>query len=642
MEYRREIDGLRALAVVPVILFHAGIEGFGGGFVGVDVFFVISGYLITSIIANELQSGTFSIARFYERRARRILPALFVVMLACLPFAWFWLQPAEARDFAQSLVAVPLFASNFLFWSESGYFDTAAEFKPLLHTWSLAVEEQYYVVFPLLLMLVWRLGRKGVWALLAAIAIASLMLAHWGTSAEPVATFYLLPARGWELLIGALVALYLNAPKRPVHPAGVDQIGALLGVVLVLYSIVAFDKATPFPSFYALIPTIGTALLILCAGERTLVGRLLSRPLLVGIGLVSYSAYLWHQPMFAFARQTSPGEPSRVLLGALAACSLALAFLTWKYVESPFRDRKRFDRRFIFSASALASMFFIAVGLIGHVKGGFPDRLPAAARVDGAELPRIDNGWCFYSIDALGTLTPGPRGLECMLGDKAGDRHGLLFGDSHGGHYEPLWDLAGKEARSTIHAVTTNYCHPSVRDDFPGPRTDRSFEQCRFNRKYLLDSLSKYDFAVFAGSWGDVLEKNQLDGALELIELAAARLRAVVVMATPRAFDGQPLKEYRRSVWNGHRFDIEHLGGNKDRSAAEANRLLEIHSGKLGNVVFVGRGAMFVAAGRPSDVTAEGIPFSLDGGHLSIYGSRAAAINFIASDEFARFRTLIR
>jgi peptidoglycan/LPS O-acetylase OafA/YrhL len=214
MEYRREIDGLRALAVLPVILFHAGFTTFSGGFVGVDVFFVISGYLITTIILTELEQGTFSIVNFYERRARRILPALFVMMLACLPFAWFWLLPEDMKDFSQSLLAVSVFASNILFWRESGYFDSAAELKPLLHTWSLAVEEQYYMLFPLFLMATWRFGRRWILGSLIAVALASLALAQWGSLVKPAATFYLLPTRVWELLIGAFAAFYLSHKKQ--------------------------------------------------------------------------------------------------------------------------------------------------------------------------------------------------------------------------------------------------------------------------------------------------------------------------------------------------------------------------------------------------------------------------------------------
>ena len=193
MEYRREIDGLRALAVLPVIFFHAGYESFSGGFVGVDVFFVISGYLITKIILSDLEHGRFSIVGFYERRARRILPALFFVMLVCLPFAWRWLLPGDMKDFSQSLVAVVAFSSNLLFWKESGYFDVAAELKPLLHTWSLAVEEQYYLFFPVFLMLAWRIGKGPILLIMGLLALGSLVLAEWGVRSDPALAFYLLP-----------------------------------------------------------------------------------------------------------------------------------------------------------------------------------------------------------------------------------------------------------------------------------------------------------------------------------------------------------------------------------------------------------------------------------------------------------------
>lgn len=207
-EYRREVDGLRAVAVVPVMLFHAGFQEFGGGFVGVDVFFVISGYLITTIILGELKRGSFSIATFYERRARRILPALFFVMAMCIPFAWCWLLPSDMEEFAKSLRAVSIFGSNILFAQKSGYFDTAAELKPLLHTWSLAVEEQFYVLFPLLLMLMWRFGKKWTVILLVLIAAASLGVAHGNVFDDPAATFFLLPTRVWELALGSFVAFY--------------------------------------------------------------------------------------------------------------------------------------------------------------------------------------------------------------------------------------------------------------------------------------------------------------------------------------------------------------------------------------------------------------------------------------------------
>ena len=376
MNYRREIDGLRALAVIPVILFHAGFKSFSGGFVGVDVFFVISGYLITSIILAEQQAGTFSLISFYERRARRIFPALFVVMLACLPFAWLWMLPSDMKDFSQSLIAVSAFASNILFWQESGYFESAVELKPLLHTWSLAVEEQYYLLFPIFLLLTWRLGKRWIVGILLFVAVISLTAAQWGSLNKPTATFYLLPTRGWELLIGALIAFYFfskNSNETETDKTGalVNQSVSIVGFLLIAYAIFAFDKSTPFPSLYALIPTIGAALIILFANPQTLVGKLLGSKLFVGIGLISYSAYLWHQPLFAFMRHNSVSEPGTKLLLALAFFSIVLAYVSWKYVEKPFRDKRQIGRRRVLLFAIIGSLSFGVIGLVGHFTEGY-------------------------------------------------------------------------------------------------------------------------------------------------------------------------------------------------------------------------------------------------------------------------------
>lgn len=372
MNYRREIDGLRALAVLPVILFHAGFETFSGGFVGVDVFFVISGYLITTIILAELQQGKFSIVNFYERRARRILPALFLVMLVCIPFAWLWLLLSDMKNFSLSLVAVSFFASNILFWHESGYFDTAAELKPLLHTWSLAVEEQYYVIFPLFLVLFWKLGKRWILITLGLVFVASLALAQWGAYAKPAAAFYLLPTRGWELLIGAFAAFYMSQTNRNGFGKGLSEFGGWLGVTLIFCAVFAFSKATPFPSLYALVPTLSTVLIILFATQQTTVGKFLGNKAFVGIGLISYSAYLWHQPLFAFARIYTFSQVSIELTTLLILFSFFLAFLSFRYVESPFRSKSKVSRQSIFLISILGTLIFITVGVTGSVKNRFP------------------------------------------------------------------------------------------------------------------------------------------------------------------------------------------------------------------------------------------------------------------------------
>jgi peptidoglycan/LPS O-acetylase OafA/YrhL len=388
LTYRREVDGVRALAVVPVILFHAGFEACSGGYVGVDVFFVISGYLITSLILADLNSGSFSLARFYERRARRILPALFLVMAVTFVVAWIVLLPEPMEEFSRSLVGVATFASNVLFWSEAGYFHTANELKPLLHTWSLAVEEQFYLVFPLLLLFGWRFGRRSIVATLAAIFIASLTFAHVVSRSTPEPAFFLLPGRIWELAMGALIAFYLADRRHASHPRALAELLAASGLCLIAYAIFTFDELTPFPSLYALIPTVGTALLLVFADSQTRVGKFLGSRILVGVGLISYSAYLWHQPMFAIFRHHATTEPGKLLMIALTVASLGLAWLSWRFVEQPFRGRTLVEKRStVFALAGAASMVFVLVGIGGHLSHGFEARYRYVADAfDGYEL----------------------------------------------------------------------------------------------------------------------------------------------------------------------------------------------------------------------------------------------------------------
>ena len=361
MIYRKEIDGLRALAVVPVILFHAGFEWISGGYIGVDIFFVISGYLITTILLQEQQQGTFSIVNFYERRARRILPALFIVLLVCLPFAWFWLLPHELKDFGKSLIAVITFVSNILFWLETDYFTADTQLIPLLHTWSLAVEEQFYIIFPLFLALFAGKNKRILVILIVLIALLSLGLTEWGWRYFSEANFYLIPTRAWELMIGALTAFYLF--YNPYPKGFISHIGSLLGLILILGAMFLLDKNIPFPSVYALAPTLGTALIILFANNQTLVNKLLSFKLFVMIGLVSYSAYLWHQPLFVFARAYQMDTPSPPLMIVLSITSVLMGYVSWRYIEAPFRNKKRFSQKQIFVSSLLAGLFFISIGL---------------------------------------------------------------------------------------------------------------------------------------------------------------------------------------------------------------------------------------------------------------------------------------
>lgn len=502
--YRKEIDGLRALAVIPVILFHAGFSWVRGGYVGVDVFFVISGYLITSIILADQKAGIFTIGQFYERRARRILPALFVVMLASLVPSWLWMSAEQLTEFARSLSAVSLFSSNVLFWRESGYFAPVVEQKPLLHTWSLAVEEQYYVIFPLLILFLWSLGRRRLMGVIAGGALLSLVLSEYIWRAHPAANFYLTPTRAWELLTGALIAFVcFDKPlSERVGPA-VNQSLALLGLALVLLAVFAYDDTTPFPSLYALVPVLGTALIIAFAHQGTLVGGLLGRRALVGIGLISYSAYLWHQPLFAFARIRSLNEPPAYAYVALIAAAVVMAYFTWRYVEVPLRNRRNFSRRQIFSFGAGVSACLVAVGMIGALGAGFADRMPAAAKAWLAfKTPYLERRTGCYSDTEL-YIAPADY---CVLGDKDRAPSLMLWGDSHAESLvTALGDTSERLGLSALQA-TYEACPPTLdvyRVDAGADHLCRQFNNDAFE---FLKSSRDIRTVILLGRWTLYLE----------------------------------------------------------------------------------------------------------------------------------------
>lgn len=434
MKYRADIDGLRAVAVVTVIFFHAGFDWFSGGFIGVDVFFVISGFLITSILIDDLEANRFSLLKFYERRVRRILPALFFITVVCLPFAFIWLLPSQLKEFSQSLVAVSWFASNIYFSIKSGYFDSDTEEKPLLHTWSLAVEEQYYIIFPILLLFLWRLGKNRPLTALSLLALASLLFSEWGWRNASDHNFYLLPSRAWELLAGSIVAL--TSRKVHVKPNSFMVFG---GLVCIVIAVCVFDNMTPFPSLYTLLPVGGAVLIILFGDDHGWASRILSYRPLVGLGLVSYSAYLWHQPLFAFARIRLAMPPSAELMILLSCLAFLLAYLSWRYVEKPFRGKSALIKsRIILFASALAVMCgFTALGLFGHWSNGFESYRVRSFEGDLNHLvfhQYIDDRYHDCEPQSIANRSLDWAGFLRCKQSKLGASDWVLLGDSHAEH----------------------------------------------------------------------------------------------------------------------------------------------------------------------------------------------------------------
>ena len=502
--YRPDIDGLRAIAVLGVVLFHAGVRPLAGGYVGVDIFFVISGYLITTILAADRRAGRLSIAAFYHRRIRRIFPALFVMAATCVVIAAPIFLPTDFAAFGRSLVAMALFSSNVYFEATreaAGYFDVASQTQLLLHTWSLAVEEQFYIVLPLGLVLLRRCSDATVVRCLAIIAAISFAYSVWACAAWPADAFYDVASRAWELLLGSLLAL--RAPPKLASRVS-REISAGLGMAMIAFAMLRYSEATMFPGAAALLPCIGAALLIHAGGSgATLVGRALSSRVAVAIGLVSYSLYLWHWPIIVFVRYVSAGvmeTPQRVLCIAL---SFAVAGLSYRFVETPFRHANpKVSRRVVIASGFATSLVAMAVGLVIVVGGGLPSRFDAGTLTRVAEnlhrMSEIPAGNC----DNWGkTLRSPSEFVFCSVG-KDGPHKVLVWGDSHADELRPLIGrLADEKAlddRGVVFAVAAG-C-PPVRNLRPtGPA------QCDLYAKWALERAEAKDvdtvLVVFATWW---------------------------------------------------------------------------------------------------------------------------------------------
>lgn len=497
--YRPEIDGLRAIAVLSVVFFHAGFKIASGGFVGVDVFFVISGYLITGIIVRDLSEGRFSLASFYERRARRIFPALFVVMGACIPIAWTLMLPGEFKDFLNSLVAASLFVSNVFFWRQGDYFGVGVEQMPLIHTWSLAIEEQFYLAFPLFLLILWRFGLRAVVAGLVACALLSFAASIYGLNSHRLGNFYLTPTRVWELIAGAFCALALRKKSTG------SDILALLGLSMIIFSTLAYDRLTPFPSIFTIMPVGGAMLIILFAQTRTRICALLSHPILVGLGLVSYSVYLWHQPLFAFARIHMLTDPPNVVVWALCLLSVFLGWITWLFVEQPVRSGRLTllrGRSSVFAASAIAVSLTAALGI----------GLDNSTAYEARETDRTKYFHSYLTYNATEERKSQFREPECFLSTRNNDfrfynksvclntdperTNAIIVGDSHAAQ---LWQAISEHFPGVnFMQATASGCKPVP--PFEGAR------RCTELMRYVFDEVlpnTEIDSIILSARWSE-------------------------------------------------------------------------------------------------------------------------------------------
>ncbi|HYP89556.1 MAG TPA: acyltransferase family protein [Polyangiaceae bacterium] len=509
-KYRGDIDGLRAIAVAQVVLFHAGVTLFTGGYVGVDVFFVISGYLISDILWRELRADKFSLLGFYDRRARRILPALSITLLATTLLGWVLFIPAELHQLGKNVVASIFAAGNVVALANSGYFAGNSQDNPLLHTWSLAIEEQFYVVWPLLLLLCWRYFKGRSWPLWL-LTLGSLAAAEWGVHHYSSATFYLLPTRAWELSLGGVLAISPRLPElRPPLRAGV----VALGLGAIVYAGCIYTPATPFPGLTALVPTGGAALIVAFGGRGDLVSQLLASSPLVWLGKRSYSLYLWHWPLLAalrvhLNRSLSLGEA----LFAVAA-ALLLAEASFRWVETPFRESgTRLAEWLRGSASSRATRprsLAVAAGVIAGIaglgalvmraQGGLPKpRLEAVARFEAARRETTRSNAC-HRMAGVATVPPA---TECTFGSAAARHRVLLWGDSHADHYRPTVERVATARGMSLRQATKSACPPISGDLLVVDRSMPTPDCALFNEAVLDVAVSDPEIEVvaLAGRW---------------------------------------------------------------------------------------------------------------------------------------------
>jgi len=458
LKYRPDIDGLRAIAVLSVVLYHYGIGGIKGGFVGVDVFFVISGYLITGIIHSEMQRGDFTLAGFYERRARRIFPALFAMLLATMVAGWWMLLPSDLANLGQAGAATILFVSNVLYMLRSGYFDSSSDFNPLLHTWSLGVEEQFYVGLPLLMLLVVRCWSRGLGKVLAVIALASFVACVVIQPLKFKAVFFLSPFRAWELLLGSLLGIGA-IPQIRSHMA--RNVVAILALTALLGAVAFMKEGIDFPGWKAAIPVVATALLLhVGASGGSRVSTVLSWKPLVFVGLVSYSLYLWHWPLLVLVKYRDGMEPlSPAASVGLLVAALLLAVASYYLIERPFRKAHAgngagLSRNQVFAASGVAAVALLAVGFAFVRGNGFAARVPdAVAELDRARSPVIPYKPCDEAL-------PG-RLPACRIGATGnGLPVALIWGDSHAIAWSPGMDKALKAQQWAGVLALNSACGP--------------------------------------------------------------------------------------------------------------------------------------------------------------------------------------
>lgn len=638
MKYRKDIDGLRSIAVSLVVLHHAGVHLISGGYVGVDVFFVISGYLITGIIYQQLLKDSFSFSEFYIRRIRRLMPALFGMIFVTTAFALLLLFPSDLLRYSNSLLWVSFYLGNFFFWREhGGYFAENTQEAPLLHTWSLAVEEQYYLIWPVYVILGVRfLGFKYFSLLTISGLFAAIYFSEWATQNTIGAAYYLLPTRFFELMVGSILALHWD--KLPKAATAVNHVLSLAGLALISYAALMLTAASDFPGYNALYPAVGSALLLYSGKENPgIVNRLLSLRPFVFIGLISYSLYLWHWPVFVFLRYTAVELIPVVQLLAIGL-SFALAYLSWRFVETPFRTASpaplsRVSIDLLAKPMAVVLVIWVAVFSLNGIPGRFSAEVALMDEALNSRPNRIRLECHSPSRDFASLPNE-----TCTLGEEEGNRTtGFIFGDSHANHITGFLDELGKDAGSKIQDYTMDQCPPIF--GFAWGRSSGVANMCEERNDQARDYIKAqgFDFVLLSASWPYPLsERLYIDGELQLDaeqrmttireQLATTIAEIASTGAIPILFDdvSSVVAEDPRCPIRRAAFDEERICNTVQDSNSFMDAVFDELESNFGSIRRV-RPADLYCAEDICELEINGIPIYHDADHLNDLAARELA-----------------
>ncbi len=625
-KFRYDINALRALSVFGVVVFHFFPNILPGGFAGVDVFFVISGYLMASICIPKIRSKQFSLSAFYGARCRRILPALIVFCGFVLAFNWFNLSPLKYSELAKHTLSSLLFFSNFTYWLEFGYFDGFTKSKWLLHTWSLSVEWQFYIFYPLFLLLVNRfLGDRQFKRLIVSLTLFAFILTVIIVTKKPTASFYLLPTRAWELLIGTIIFVY---------PLSINSVTktkvTVFGLTIIFLSFLLLTSNVLWPSLWTLLPVIGSVL-VLYGQSNDL--KLFSNRVIKYLGTRSYSLYLWH--WFFAVYCFTHGETRIYVLLLAIMLSIVCAEFSYRYVES-----SKFSKQ---GKAIVYSLLLVCIASSTIIfNQGMPNRVQndLTKLTANFDMPSRLNGYCFQDFDQRVSLVSEVDKSKCIIGEQSKEPKVLLFGDSFAGHNEPFWDKFGLHNNTSIQVITTNWCSPSITENFIWLKSHIAYKQCKINRQYVLKNISNYNAVIIGGAWSTVRAKDQLKDIYDFIDYATSHGVKVVIMPSPPSFDINVLDYFKDAYTFGRNLNYETLPNKSNLATLAVNKEFEVAFSEQKNVFVIPQDSLFNGQHSFKNNGIE-IPYSLDGSHISIAGSKHSFKNFLNSNNFNELNKFI-